>query len=225
MASCEPSGDQSRASSIGTPGRELADARPVGVGNHQDQPAVGLTAVGRSPAEEREPRPVAGEHRAEVERRAGDQGRAAVRERVDQVDVAVGTRHELAVAGRPERRRNPWLAGSDGQDGEPNDREDQENDEQGPAEPGRRERARAGGQIHGEPPFEARPGRALAARARRPQDRIEMVGHAMCAELVQPVGDDAAGIVVHGHAGRPSETCGPGRASASSTARISRRPR
>ncbi len=57
------------------------------------------------------------------------------------------------------------------------------------------------------------------------EDGIEVLRHPMLGIRVEPLGDVAVEAVARVHAGRPSRMSGPGRASASSAARICFRPR
>ena len=64
--------------------------------------------------------------------------------------------------------------------------------------------------IHGEPPFEARPCRALSLRPGPPQDGIEVIRHPMLGIRVEPVGDGAVEARRSGSCRAPLTDVGPG---------------
>ena len=199
--------------------QDRPNPRSVRGGDHQ------RCFVGRHRPEERQLRAVSGVSHREVIGRSGDDGVGMRPVGVGHQDVAASLVDDLAVGGQTERWRHALDARTDGDDRDPDQGDEDDTDEERLAERRTSEEARLCGQIHGEPPFEARPCRALAFVAGPAEDGIEVLRHPVLGIRVEPLGDVAVEAVARVHAGRPSRMSGPGRASASSAARICFRPR
>ncbi len=205
----------SRSGRIGpVNGRAL---EPSAAGDHELPPV----AV-RSPAGEHELRAIGREVGRLVFRRSGDDRRGSSGHRVEGDDVA-GRRpvDDRAIGRRTEGQRSR-RGSSDRQEGEA-DRGDESKDDQEPGDPG--DGHKACGELHREPPFEARPCRALTDFRRSRQDLVEVARRAAPSLHVEPAGDRPVEAFVTVHARRPSATSARGRESASSAARMDWRAR